>query len=93
MTETDLRHVAQVCSVLLVVWELIGRRIAGAALSVLAAFCLFFVTHEGGLVVSIVLAVPVVFEERWNPRARKDLLRGALAAGLIAAAVGLLLVY
>ena len=87
MTAQDLQQISAVCAILLFVWELLHRRLAGALLSAAAAVCLLFVSTTSANFVAAVMAVPVVFEERWNPRAKKDLVRAVLAAGIIAALV------
>ena len=93
MTAEDLKSVAGICGFLLLFWELFHRRISGATLSAIATFCVLFVSSAAGAFVAIVMATPVVFEERWNRRAKKDMLRAALAAGVIATSAALLLVY
>lgn len=93
MTADDLRSIAGICGFLLLLWELFHRRVSGATLSAIATFCVLFISSVAGAFVAIVMATPVVFEERWNRRAKKDMLRAALAAGVIATSVALLLVY
>ena len=85
MTAQDLQQISAVCAILLFIWELTHRRVAGALLSAAAAVCLLFVSMAGANFIAAAMAVPVVFEERWNPRAKKDLVRAVLAAGILAA--------
>jgi hypothetical protein len=82
-----------VSSVFLAIWELMKGQWKGAVLGVLACLCVMYLTREVGAVFSIILALPVVFEERWNARAEKDMVRGVLAAGIIAPSVANLLIF
>lgn len=93
MTPGDLRAISSVCGLVLLIWELIHGRIAGAFLSAVATSFLLLVSSTAGSFVAMAMVVPVVFEERWNPPARKDLLRGVLAGAVIASTVAGLVIY
>ena len=93
MTALDVQQISGVCAILLFIWELVHKRVLGALLSGVAAVFLLFVSTTAANFVAMAMAVPVVFEERWNPRAQKDLVRAALAAAIIAVAVGWIVVY
>ncbi len=93
MTALDLQQISGVCAILLFIWELVHRRRLGTLLSAVAAVLLLFVSTTPANFVAMAMAVPVVFEERWNPRAKKDLIRAVLAAAIIAVALGWLVVY
>ena len=93
MTALDLQQISGTCAILLFVWELLHKRLLGAVLSAIAAVCLLFVSTPSANFIAMAMAVPVVFEERWNPREKKDLIRSVLAAAVIAAAVAWFVVY
>lgn len=91
MSISQLNQLAALCGVFLIIWELIRGRIPGAVLSGLAIIPLVVVEARVYLVFTILLALPVVFEERWNPRSKKDMIRAVLAAAVIACTVAMLL--
>lgn len=91
MTPDEVTSLAVVSSIFLAVWEILNGHWQGAVLGMLACLSVVYLTREVGAVFSIILALPVVFEERWNPRAEKDMVRAVLAAGIIAPSVANLL--
>jgi len=84
MTANEVASLAIVSSLFLAMWELLKGHWQGTVLGILACLSVAYLTREVGAVFSIILALPVVFEERWNPRAEKDMVRAVLAAGIIA---------
>jgi len=93
LTALDLQQISGICAILLFIWELVHRRVLGALLSAVAAVLLLLVSTTAAHFVAMAMAVPVVFEERWNPREKKDLIRSVLAAAVIAAAVAWFVTY
>lgn len=87
MTYHDVEALATVCCAFLLIWELMQSRWRACVLSLLAMGCIALIPKLVGSVFAIVLVLPVVFEERWNVRSEKDLVRGILAAGVIAPCV------
>lgn len=90
MNIDQLNQLATLCCVFLIIWELIKKRFAGVLLSVLAMIPLVFVEVRVYLLFTIFLTLPVIFEERWNKRSQKDMMRSVLAAGIIACTVAML---
>ena len=82
MNPAQFQQLATLCCVFLVIWEVIRRHFPGAFLSMLALFPLVAVENKVFLVFTILMALPVVFEERWNPRSKKDMIRAVLAAAV-----------
>lgn len=93
MTDASTRFLAYACCALLIVWELLKGRWRGALLAGLVMTSLVAVPADVGDMLAVVLALPVVFEERWSRRAEKDMIRGCLAAAVIAASAALLVVW
>ncbi|MFH1219039.1 MAG: hypothetical protein V1694_01120 [Candidatus Eisenbacteria bacterium] len=93
MTAHDLLTVSKVACLLLLIWELLKHHWGGAILSAVAgAVLLRGPQHVNGFL-SALLVVPIVFEERWHPQTRKDMMRVCLAAGIIGTNLALLIVY
>jgi hypothetical protein len=93
MTAAELRSLATLACLLLVIWELIKTHWAGAVLSMFAIALLVGTSSRIVPLLSAVLVLPIVFEERWNTRARKDMMRACLAALIIGANCALVIVY
>ena len=92
MNITQLSQLATLCGTFLIIWELIKRRLAGTFFSVLAMIPLVLVENKVYLLFTIIMTLPVVFEERWNSKSRKDMVRSMLAAAVIACSAAILAV-
>lgn len=93
MNAYELQEIAQIGCLLLIFWELIKRNWKGAIFSVIAELVLVNATHAAVVAISIVLLLPVVFEEKWNSRTKKDWVRAGLAALVIATILARIIVF
>jgi len=91
MNFEQLNQLATLCGAFLIIWELIKKRPGGTFFSVLAMIPLVLVQENVYLLFTIIMTLPVVFEERWNKRSQKDMMRSVLAAGVIACTVAMLI--
>ena len=89
MTPDEILQLSTVCCGFLTVWELLRGRFTGAILSGLALFIIL--APRVSILFATFLALPVIFEERWHTRGQKDMVRGILAAGVIASSIALFL--
>ncbi len=83
MKSINWNELATLCCVFLIVWELMRGRIPGAILSILAIIPLIFVEAQVYMIFTVLLTIPVVIEERWHKKSKKDMIRSVLAAGII----------
>ncbi|MCJ7481762.1 MAG: hypothetical protein MUO31_02230 [Thermodesulfovibrionales bacterium] len=90
MNVEQLNQLATICGIFLIIWELIKKHMAGTVFSILALLPLVFVEAKVYLLFTIIMTLPVVFEERWNKRSQKDMMRSVLAAGVIACTVAMI---
>ena len=93
MSAHELQSLSGLACLFLVIWELLKRHWAGAILSAIAGVLLAGNLAPVRSILSAVLVLPIVFEERWNSRANKDMMRACLAAAIIAANAALVIVH
>jgi len=90
MTIEDLFLIAQLSAIILSVWHLIKRNVIWFIFSIIVTIILFTQTSKISLIINGILCVPIIIEERWHPRAKKDLVRGILASVIFALMIALL---
>ena len=87
----QLYQLATLCGAFLILWELLKKRFIGVIFSVLAMIPLVVIKGKVYLFFTIIMTLPVIFEERWNKRSQKDMMRSVLAAGVIACTAAMLI--